>query len=134
MDIRRKGLAGLCLLLAVSTAAAGGFETEVSVALTHARMAAGGDSLAVTRVHLRHVINCLVGADGAAFDAKAGNPCAGKGAGALMDGSKAQALVLQGVLADASQALAASSLKRAQQQTARVVQELEQLLTPATGR
>lgn len=134
MDIRRKGLAGLCLLLAVSTAAAGGFETEVSVALTHARMAAGGDSLAVTRVHLHHAINCLVGADGAAFDAKAGNPCAGKGAGALMDGSKTQTLVLQGVLADANQALAASNLEQAQQEAVTVAQELARLLTPATGR
>jgi len=58
---------------------------EAATAHAHAKMAAGADSIDMTHTHLHHVINCLVGPDGDAFDADAGNPCDGMGDGALND-------------------------------------------------
>jgi hypothetical protein len=36
-------------------------------------------------MHLHHTINCLVGPNGNGFDAKPGNPCEGRGNGAIAD-------------------------------------------------
>lgn len=60
-------------------------QKEVATAHAHALMAAGADSLKMTHAHLHHVINCLVGPNGAGFDAAAADPCKGMGDGALPD-------------------------------------------------
>jgi hypothetical protein len=88
--MRRLLLSSLALLGAISlsaTALAAGADAakEASTAATHAQLAAASQSIAVTDMHLHHVVNCLVGPHGRGFDAAAGNPCHGMGAGALRD-------------------------------------------------
>lgn len=51
----------------------------VGTAAQHAGLAAGSADLATVHRHLHHVLNCLVGPDGAGFDAAPGNPCAAAG-------------------------------------------------------
>lgn len=58
---------------------------QVGTASAHAGMALGATDLKMAHTHLHHVINCLVGPSGEAFDADAGNPCKGQGQGALVD-------------------------------------------------
>lgn len=58
---------------------------EIATAAVHAGMAASAGDDKMVRTHLHHVVNCLVGPDGAGFDAAAGNPCKGQGMGALTD-------------------------------------------------
>lgn len=58
-------------------------QPEREAAAQHAGFAGKAMSIAETRLHLQHVINCLVGPGGADFDAESGNPCSGKGNGAL---------------------------------------------------
>lgn len=128
--MRRKSVLMLVVGLAVMplVAAAAGAETELRMALAHAQMAAGTSSLAVAQVHLHHVINCLVGAKGAAFDAKAGNPCAGMGKGVLKDASKAQMPALQTALVSASGGVGAQQLEQAQTQAQAAAAALQGLL------
>jgi len=59
---------------------------EVTTAGQHAGMAAGSADIKMVHTHLHHVVNCLVGPSGAGFDKAAGNPCEGKGNGAIADG------------------------------------------------
>ena len=59
---------------------------EVTTAGQHAGMAAGSADIKMVHMHLQHVVNCLVGPSGQGFDKAAGNPCDGKGNGALADG------------------------------------------------
>jgi hypothetical protein len=62
-------------------------QQQVQTAEQHATFASKAGNLKDTHLHLHHVINCLVGPDGEGFDAKAGNPCAEQGNGALNDTS-----------------------------------------------
>jgi len=63
---------------------------EVTTAGQHAGMAAGSADIKMVHLHLHHVVNCLVGPAGDGFDKDAGNPCDGKGNGAIADaGDKA---------------------------------------------
>lgn len=73
---------------------------EVSTAATHAGMAAAASDMKTTQMHLHHVVNCLVGPNGAGFDAAEANPCKGQGNGAIPDTKDA------GKLASLNQALA----------------------------
>lgn len=83
-------------LLACGFAAAafaeGDAAQEASTARAHAAMAQGADTVNMAHTHLHHVINCLVGPDGDAFDADAGNPCKGQGNGAIADAAGNEAL------------------------------------------
>lgn len=63
----------------------GAASKQVATASAHAGMALGAADLKMVHAHLHHVINCLVGASGKGFDAKAGNPCQGMGQGAIAD-------------------------------------------------
>ncbi len=67
-------------------------QQETATAQAHALMAATARSLATTHMHLHHVVNCLEGPQGRDFDAKAGNPCASMGHGALNDAGSDAAL------------------------------------------
>jgi hypothetical protein len=62
---------------------------ELSIAQTHAGMAATQADIAMAQKHLQHAVNCLVGPSGAGFDAAAGNPCGKAGAGAIVDTTNA---------------------------------------------
>ncbi len=93
--------------------AQGGVKTEIATAHTHAKYAAEAPSVAVSHVHLHHVINCLVGPKGAAFDADQANPCKGQGNGALPDsaGNAALHAKLQTALKQAQAGLKSADLK-----------------------
>ncbi len=75
--------------LAVSSAAmadaASSAMKQVATAVEHAHYSSQGKTAKVVHLHLHHVINCLVGAKGDGFYAKAGDPCKGQGDGALND-------------------------------------------------
>lgn len=83
----------LLLIAGVAQAAEPGASArkEVSTAIDHAGFAAAGKDAATVHLHLHHVINCLVGAGGRHFDAKAGDPCQNQGHGAIRDAKAAKA-------------------------------------------
>ena len=59
---------------------------ELRTAMFHAsELAQRGDSVATSKLHVQHVINCLEGPTGANFNATAGYPCQGQGNGAIPD-------------------------------------------------
>ena len=60
---------------------------EIRTAAQHAEFAVKGKNIDVVHMHLHHVINCIVGADGAGFDAAVGDPCKKFGKGAFNDAS-----------------------------------------------
>ncbi len=115
--IRRLLLRTACLLLIapVAALAADNPKLEVSTATAHADMASTAASLQLARMHFHHVINCLVGNEGKGYDAKAGNPCAGMGTGALNDTrhSAAEHATLEQGLTMAEQGLKAPTLAAA---------------------
>jgi hypothetical protein len=78
-------LLGAVALSATALAAGADAAKEAATAATHAQLAAASQSVAMTDMHLHHVINCLVGPHGHGFYAKAGNPCKGMGNGAVRD-------------------------------------------------
>lgn len=88
---------------------------QVATADAHAGMALGASSLKMAHTHLHHVVNCLVGATGEGFDAKAGNPCKGMGQGAIVDakGDAATEATLHTALTQAKQGLEATTLDAA---------------------
>ena len=90
---------------------------EVATAHAHALMAQGAQSVDMVHTHLHHVINCLEGPQGTDFDARAANPCKGKGQGALPDSmgnADLQSRLRQAV--DAARAgIGADDLQQAQQ-------------------
>ncbi len=84
--------AGTLLLLAAGPAAAASQQNarqEIATAAAHAGMAANAADLTMVHAHLHHVINCLVGPHGAAYDATQEDPCKGQGAGAIPDTTSA---------------------------------------------
>ena len=62
---------------------------QLSVAQTHAGMAAKQADLKAVQMHLHHAVNCLVGPSGTGFDAAAGNPCGKAGTGAIPESTDA---------------------------------------------
>lgn len=81
-------LLGALLLSSAALAQGGDVAKELGVASKHAQLSESSESVQVAAMHLHHVINCLVGAHGAGFDAAAGNPCKGMGDGAVQDSPK----------------------------------------------
>ncbi|MDE1899644.1 MAG: hypothetical protein KGH73_11365, partial [Xanthomonadaceae bacterium] len=74
-----------------------------------------------------HVINCLVGNEGKGYDAKAGNPCAGMGTGALNDTrhSAAEHATLEQALAMAKRGLKAPTLAAAHATAGKIATTLQ---------
>ena len=88
---------------------------ELTIAQTHAGLAAKAADLKMTQMHLHHAVNCLVGPGGAGFDAAAGNPCGKAGAGAIPDSTDAaQKAKLQSIVDSATPGLTATDLASAQ--------------------
>lgn len=81
-------LVGVLLLASAAPARAGDAAKELATARAHAQLAEASQSVAVAKLHLHHVVNCLVGPHGRGFDASAGNPCKGMGDGAATDAQK----------------------------------------------
>ena len=76
--------AGIVSLSALPASAAD-VKGEIVTAETHAGLAAKASDLDGVHMHLHHTLNCLVGPNGAGFDAKQMNPCANSGSGAIPD-------------------------------------------------
>jgi len=122
------GMAGaLAASLSLGAFAKGNVDNEVSTAHAHALMAQTAKSTAMAHAHLQHVINCLVGPDGAGFDAKAENPCKGQGNGAIPDAASNQALhgKLESALTTAQAGLKSDSLASVQQDAGKVAATLQ---------
>lgn len=113
--------------LAFAAFAQGGVKTEISTAHTHAVYAQQAPSVAVSHVHLHHVINCLVGPKGTGFDANQANPCKGQGNGALPDsaGNSAVHGKLTTALSEAQAGLKSNDLKAVQADAGKVAATLE---------
>lgn len=106
------GVAAMAAFIGFSAAPAfADSAAEIATAGQHAGMAAGSADLKMVHMHLQHVVNCIVGPSGQGFDKAAGNPCDGKGNGALADGGdKAK---LDGALAKAKDGIANGDLAAA---------------------
>ena len=121
------------LATGISCAAfAQGAANEVSTAHAHALMAQNAKTVAQAHTHLHHVVNCLVGPNGSAFDAKAGNPCKGQGNGAIPDAAANKDLQghLKAALADAQAGLKAESLAAIQQDAGKAATGLQGSTAP----
>jgi hypothetical protein len=108
-------------------------KVEVDTAITHAGLAArmkDGDKI---HLHLHHAVHCLVGPDGKQFDAGAGNPCKGKGDGAINDvGTDAgMQFQLKRVPDEAESGIAATDAKQAHHAAATVESVLKGIEFPA---
>ncbi len=112
-----------CVALAQTNAA----QKEADMAQAHAAMAQGAQTLKMSHTHLHHVINCLVGPQGSAFDADAANPCAKLGNGALPDSKGNEALQerLNKALAAAQEGLKTTELKASQTDAGKVASILK---------
>ncbi len=71
----------------------GDIKKELQTATFHAsELAQRGNSVAASKLHLQHVINCLVGDTGSNFKLDAGYPCQGQGNGIIPDLKAAAAM------------------------------------------
>ena len=103
---------------------------EIAAAQVHARAVQQMPSVATAQVHLHHVINCLVGMDGADYSAAAerlsGTPCKGLGHGAITDstGDGPLRAALETALTDAQAGLHETSLNLVHADAAKAVAAL----------
>ena len=100
---------------------------QVATATAHAGMALGASDLNMVHAHLHHVINCLVGPLGDAFDSSAGNPCKDMGNGAIVDakGETATEATLHTAYREAEQGLHATTLDGAHADAQKVLSTLQ---------
>ena len=120
-------LLALALPLTAQAADAGSAASkEAATAAAHAGMAMGAKDLATARMHLHHVVNCLTGPSGKAFDAKAEDPCKGMGDGAIADaqGDAATVARLHAALMQAEHGLTAATLDTAHADAHKVMETL----------
>lgn len=75
----------LLLSLSGTAMATASGSKEIQTAIEHAGFASKSKSASQIHLHLHHVINCLVGQEGAGYDPAAGDPCKSEGGGALND-------------------------------------------------
>ncbi len=108
--------AGLTLAaVSAGTALAADPAKELATAATHAGLAAGSPDLKTAQMHLHHVVNCLVGPNGAGYDKSNANPCNGQGAGGIPDTSGNKQAALKSAVSKAQEGLAASDPSKAKQ-------------------
>src|SRR3569833_110796 len=106
--------AGMALLM-TTTAFAADLGSELTNAQPHAGLAAKAGSIDMVHTHMQHALNCLAGPGGDGFDAKAMNPCAQAGGGAIPDASSpAQKNKLQAVAATLKTGIANADMTAAQ--------------------
>lgn len=89
---------------------------EITTAIKHAEYANKATNLAQVQLHLRHVINCLVGEQSNKTMPRVNDPCQGMGHGAINDfrGDKVNRDMLKQALLDAQYGLLTKRLKIAQ--------------------
>jgi hypothetical protein len=114
-------------LVAHAMNSSGTVAKQVSTASAHAGMAVGAADLKTAHAHLQHVINCLVGPSGQAYDAQAEDPCKGMGQGAMVDakGDAAQASMLQTAVNEAEHGLQTTTLDDAHADAQKVLSTLQ---------
>jgi hypothetical protein len=118
--VRIAAIAGT-LAMASFVAHAADLGAEIANARMHAGLAAQGSDIATVHTHLQHTINCLVGPKGAGFDAKALNPCANDGSGAIPDETDAtKKTALQSAASKAAAGFGAGDLATAQKDASSV--------------
>ena len=116
-------------LIATQPAQADDAAEEVAEASIHAGYASNGAEIGDVHTHLQHVVNCLVGPDGVGFNAAAGNPCEGMGAGAIADTSDADTrFALESALTSALSGLGSNDIVTAKDAAGRAQESLEQLM------
>lgn len=100
---------------------------QVATAAAHAGMALGASDRDMVHAHLQHVVNCLVGPSGKAFDAKAADPCKDVGQGAIVDakGDATTEARLHSALGAAEQGLKATTLDAAHADAKKVMSTLQ---------
>ncbi|HEY0302197.1 MAG TPA: hypothetical protein VGC36_12710 [Rhizomicrobium sp.] len=114
-----KGAVLAALLAAPFPVLAADAAGEIVTAATHADLASKAGNLAGTRMHLHHVLNCLVGPGGTGFDPSNVNPCVNAGAGAIPDtADAAKKAALEAAAATVRNGLAASDVAVAQKDAA----------------
>lgn len=119
-------LVGALVLASTALAQNGDAAKELATARSHAQLAEASQSVMTAKMHLHHVINCLVGPHGSGFDAKAGNPCKGMGDGAQKDahGDHMKAEEVSHALAYARKGVAAKSLPAVHKAASGVLQTI----------
>jgi hypothetical protein len=111
----KKFLIASIAALALPTVALADVASELSVASTHAGLAAKAGTVDMVHMHLHHALNCLVGPSGAGFDSTNMNPCAKAGTGAIPDSTDAgQKAKLQAAVKIAQAGIASTDLATAQ--------------------
>lgn len=111
--------------------AAGSADEEIAAAMVHATAASHVDTVAGVQLHLHHVINCLVGAQGKRFDAKAEalseHPCKNLGHGAIADAGRQHGVhgALEQALAAAERGTQAGNLAAAHADAAAALKALD---------
>ena len=116
----------LTLGLAAGAFAADKAMDQVSTAVMHAKFSSQSKDISGVHLHLHHVLNCLVGKDGDGFDASAGNPCQGKGDGAINDATdNVMKSTLAGIASQARMGIADDNLDSAKATASKVHSMLE---------
>ncbi len=69
--------------------AARGAVEQLKTAVQHSGFSQNYDNMQTAKQHLQHVVNCIEGQRGPMYDGGAGNPCEGKGNGAMGDAKAA---------------------------------------------
>lgn len=102
---------------------------EITTAAQHADLAAKATDIAGVHTHLQHTLNCLVGPNGAGFDAKQLNPCANSGNGAIPDAASdpAKLKVLKSAATNAGVGIRENNLFTAQATAAHIAKKLQAL-------
>lgn len=108
------GAAALALSPVLAVPAFADAAQEVTIAHTHAGLAAKQAAVDGVHTHLHHALNCLVGPGGSGFDAGQANPCAKAGKGAIPDSTDAaQKAKLEQAVTSAKAGIAATDLAAA---------------------
>jgi len=114
------------LLLSTASGFAADAKAEITIAAQHAELAAGSTNLADVRMHLHHTLNCIEGPKGADFSKTELNPCQNTGDGAIPDSDNpTTTATLQTAITEATEGIAANTLKAAQDAAGKVAATLK---------
>jgi len=120
-------LAAASALLIATPALAADVRGEIINANEHAEYAAQATDLKGAHMHMHHALNCLVGPNGAGFDAKEMNPCAGSGNGIIPDtADPAKKKPFQAAAEKAKAGIAENDFAKAK----KIAEELSAMLKP----
>jgi hypothetical protein len=120
-------IAAFVAAMAPFAAHAADLSGEIATAAQHADLASQATDIAGVHAHLQHTLNCLVGPNGAGFDAKQLNPCANSGNGAIPDAASdaAKLRVLKSAATNVGVGLRENNLFTAQTTAAHIAKKLQ---------